>query len=222
MQRPMNKENYRMDKMEKVEKIRELANVSFEEAKAALEENNWDLLETMVALEHRGKVKKLEKAASSVTPEMQQYYPVKETGTDSAGKRSRGGKVRNAFKRIVRFCRENTFHVTRGEKEIIKAPVMLLIVTLLFFWELLAPVMVIALFFNIRYHFSGKDDLKSVNEFMDSASNMASCMKSEFAQRADDEPADKAEENMGEPAEEIVEVNAGEKTEETPDADAAE
>ena len=204
----MNKEDDRMDKMEKVEKIRELANVSYEEAKAALEENNWDLLETMVALEHQGKAKKPAQAAASAGPEMQQYYPVKETGTDGAGKKSHGGKVRNAFRRIVRFCKENTFHVTRGEEEIIKVPVMLLVVTLLFFWELLAPVMVIALFFNIRYHFAGKDDLKSVNEFMDSAGNMASRMKTEFVQKVDAKPVDTAEENIGETAEEIVEVNA--------------
>jgi len=217
----MNKEDDRMDKMEKVEKIRELANVSYEEAKAALEEHNWDLLETMVALEHQGKAKKPAQAAASAGPEMQQYYPVKETGTDGAGKKSHGGKVRNAFRRIVRFCRENTFHVSRGEEEIIKVPVMLLVVTLLFFWELLAPVMVIALFFNIRYHFAGKDDLETANEFMDSAGDMASRMKAEFTQKADDEPADKAEENREEAAEAVVEIHAGNKTEEIQDADAA-
>ena len=44
-----------MDKLEKVEKLRERANVSYEEAKAALEANDWDLLDAMVALEKSGK-----------------------------------------------------------------------------------------------------------------------------------------------------------------------
>ena len=44
-----------MDNFEKVEKLREKANVSFEEAKAALEESNWDLLDAMIVLEKQGK-----------------------------------------------------------------------------------------------------------------------------------------------------------------------
>ena len=44
-----------MDKLEKVEKLRERANVSYEDARTALEENGWDLLDAMVALEKSGK-----------------------------------------------------------------------------------------------------------------------------------------------------------------------
>ena len=44
-----------MDQMEKVDRLRERANVTYEEAKAALEANNWDLLDAMVALEKEGK-----------------------------------------------------------------------------------------------------------------------------------------------------------------------
>ena len=40
-----------MDNLEKVDKLRERANVSYEEAKAALEANGWDLLDAMVYLE---------------------------------------------------------------------------------------------------------------------------------------------------------------------------
>ncbi len=44
-----------MDTFEKVEKLREKANVTFEEAKAALEEANGDLLDAMILLERQGK-----------------------------------------------------------------------------------------------------------------------------------------------------------------------
>ena len=36
-----------MDNFEKVEKLREHANVSYEEAKQALENSNWDILDAM-------------------------------------------------------------------------------------------------------------------------------------------------------------------------------
>ncbi len=43
-----------MENIEKVEKLRERANVTYEEAKLALEENNWDILDAMVSLEKQG------------------------------------------------------------------------------------------------------------------------------------------------------------------------
>ncbi|MDE6420210.1 MAG: UBA/TS-N domain protein, partial [Lachnospiraceae bacterium] len=46
-----------MENYEKVEKLRERANVSYEEAKEALENNNWDILDAMIALEKSGKTK---------------------------------------------------------------------------------------------------------------------------------------------------------------------
>lgn len=44
-----------MEQLEKVEKLRERADVSYEEAKEALEACDWDLLDAMVWLEKEGK-----------------------------------------------------------------------------------------------------------------------------------------------------------------------
>ena len=46
-----------MDNFEKVEKLRQHANVSYEEAKEALERSDWDILDAMIYLEKTGKVK---------------------------------------------------------------------------------------------------------------------------------------------------------------------
>ncbi|MGM9974626.1 MAG: ubiquitin, partial [Clostridiaceae bacterium] len=40
-----------MDKINLVDKLRTKANISYEEAKVALENNNWDILDAMVYLE---------------------------------------------------------------------------------------------------------------------------------------------------------------------------
>ena len=44
-----------MDQFEKVEKLKERANVTYEEAKQALEASGWDVLEAMIYLEKQGK-----------------------------------------------------------------------------------------------------------------------------------------------------------------------
>ena len=46
-----------MDHFEMVEKLRTKANVTYEEAKAALEASDWDILDALVLLESEGKVK---------------------------------------------------------------------------------------------------------------------------------------------------------------------
>ena len=68
-----------MDQLEKVDKLRERANVSYEEAKEALEASNWDLLDAMVYLEKHGKAEPPEQeTASSASQETPQYVSVKE------------------------------------------------------------------------------------------------------------------------------------------------
>ena len=51
--------------------------------------------------------------------------------------------------------------------------VVIIILVLFFFWEPIIPIMIIALFFDIRYSFTGKDDLSSANKFMDKVGSMA-------------------------------------------------
>ena len=47
-----------MEKLELVDKLREKADISYEEAKVALESSNWDILEAMLYLENKGIIKK--------------------------------------------------------------------------------------------------------------------------------------------------------------------
>jgi hypothetical protein len=60
--------------IEKVERLREKANVTYEEAKAALEQTGGDLLDAMVLLERQGKVKGPAQSTYSTDYEEQQEY----------------------------------------------------------------------------------------------------------------------------------------------------
>ena len=51
---------------------------------------------------------------------------------------------------------------------------------LLFTWKTAIPVMLISLFFQVRYSFEGKDDLSAANDFMDKVGNMAQDVASGF------------------------------------------
>ncbi|HIY01520.1 MAG TPA: UBA/TS-N domain protein [Candidatus Blautia faecipullorum] len=169
-----------MEQLEKVEKLRERANVTYEEAKEALEASGWDLLDAMVYLEKQGKVKSPAQETYTTNYEEQtQYVSVKdkvqeqeETGSESFFKKlSRFAKI------LLQKSKDNSFYITRRDEEIFHMPVWALALLLLFTWKLLIPVMIVALFFECRYSFKGKDNLDGVNKAMDKASDLADRVK---------------------------------------------
>ncbi len=171
-----------MDNLEKVEKLRERANVSYEEARAALEASNWDLLDAMVSLEKQGKTAAPEKADFSTSYEQQDnYLKVRETVDEQRREQTKVGRtLRDSIRHFFRVCVDNSFCVRRNDSEIFRIPLIALVIILLIAWKVVIPVAIVALFFGCRYSFDGRDDLKKANEFMESAGNAADSMKEGF------------------------------------------
>ena len=172
-----------MNSMEMIEKLREYANVTYEEAKAALDEANGDLLEAVILLERQGKTKKPEQSTYTTKAEEQpQYQDVRERIEQQEKKASDGfgRKTGRAVKKMVNILKRNFFQVTRNDNLLFQMPAWVFALILLFFWETVIPVMLIFLFFGVRFSFTGEDDLSSANNFMEKAGNMADEVKSEF------------------------------------------
>ena len=172
-----------MDLLNKVELLREKANITYEEAKSVLDEAGGDLLEAMIILERRGKVQRpetdltpfTEKAAADEEEKIADEKPEGKT-VDSKNTR----KLKNTMKKIINVLKNNSFNIYRNGEELFKMPAWAFALILFFFWEPVIPIMLIALFFNVRYAFTGKDDLSCANKFMDKAGAMADEMSSEF------------------------------------------
>ena len=165
-----------MDIMEKVKALREKANISYEEAKNVLEQADGDLLDAMVILERQSKIKKPETEIISreETSEHTEEQAAKETEADKKTKTDGFGKKLNTtVKKAAEVLTGNSFCVTRNEKNLFTMPAWVLALILLFAWKTIIPVMLISLFFKVRYSFAGTDDLSSANEFMDKVGHMA-------------------------------------------------
>ena len=168
-----------MDNLEKVEKLRERATVSYEEAKAALEANNWDLLDAMVALEKAGRTSSPGQQNYSTSYDQQtEYIPVVEKVKEQQAHQPRLGKtIGQAVRNFIRICRDNSFCINHKDENIS------------------IPVMLVALLFGVRYSFEGKDDLEKANAFMESAGAAAESLKEGF-RSASEENARKREQNQ--------------------------
>jgi len=170
-----------MDEFEKVEKLRQRANVSYEEAKKALEASNGDLLDAMIYLEKEGKT------AEKVTGEIV-YTSEANNESHKERKRCCDDKCKENGEKFKEFCKsswkkgnENFFVVTHKSNVIIKIPVWAMIVLLIFTFHITLPVMLISLFFGVRYSFMGEADFDTINKAMDKAGEYADTVKEEFS-----------------------------------------
>ena len=177
-----------MTTLEQVEKLCAMANISYEEAKAALDAVNGDLLEAIIYLEKQGKV---------IAPTGGGYYSSEKTSDASAvaykencwekqNKNCHSGKgFISLLKKIGEFCLKmirkgnaNYFEVLKGEESKASIPVTVLALLLIFaFWGTI-PLIIIGLFFGLRYRFNGPDfKSNSANDAMKSAADAAENLK---------------------------------------------
>jgi len=168
-----------MDRIEMVDKLREKAGVSYEEAKAALEKNDWDLLDAIVSLEQEGKVKETSFSTKKEEPEKEKQNTYYEQAQQP---RSDG------FERFLKWCgrvlhKGNTNHIqiNRHNEKQLSLPMTAFVLLLIFFPYVVIPLLIVGLFFGFHYKFVGADlGKKGINDVMDKASKAAEAMKDEF------------------------------------------
>ena len=172
-----------MNEFEKVEKLREKANVTYEEARDALNQANGDLLDAMVILEQQGKVKSPEQTIYTTTQDSGVQYgdvPAIVRENEKSAEDGFFKKCGRGIKRGLKYVSENSILVSHKGEEIIKVPLWLGVIALLGLWELLPIVIVVSLFFDCRYQIVGAGKNDGVNKVMDQASDFTAHVKDEF------------------------------------------
>lgn len=175
--------------LEQVEKLRQRANISYDEAKAALEETNGDMLEAIINLEKRNRITPPKGGGyyssknSQEDGKKEQYSETRENGTKGDYGTSFGELVGRFFRwcgRIINRGNKNHFEVVKDGDNIMSIPVTVLAVLLLFMFWITIPIMILGLFFGYRYMFSGPDlGKENVNRAMDSVAHVAENLKKE-------------------------------------------
>jgi len=186
-----------MATLEQVEKLRERANVTYDEAREALNASGGDLLDALIYLEKQGKV---------IPPKNGGYYSSQQAAAGgNAGGAPEGGynppKGEGLGQIIRRFWRwlcklfhqsnRNMFEVWRGNEVILSAPVSVLVILLIVGFWVVVPLLVAGLFLGCAYRFRGQDLEKTgVNNVMDSAARAAGKFKDEVIRPEETGPRD--------------------------------
>ena len=159
---------------EQVQKLREYADITYEEAKKALEETNGDLLQAVLNLEKQNKIKAPAGGGSYNSQEEAENANGRHRNQGREKKRNQangsgfGDKVAAFLQwcgRIIHKGNINSFEVLKDEKRIMIFPVTVLVLLLLFVFWLVVPLLIVGLFCGYRYKFHGPDlDKPEVNE----------------------------------------------------------
>ena len=154
-----------MDHYEMVETLRAKANVTYEEAKAALENSDWDMLDALVLLESEGKV--------NGAPE----FTTKEK-TDEAQQTIRNGKGSLSklgawIRKMITLGNQNQFVISRKGEEMVAMPLTVMALLMILVWPFSLIVLFAGFFLGTRYSFRGPDINTTVNAFVAKAQDKA-------------------------------------------------
>ena len=161
-----------MDHFEMVEALRAKANVSYEDAKAALESSNWDLLDALVYLEKEGKMHP-DASASFTTRQEPAAKPAPEAETAKGMFRRMLEVIAGTINRMNKISLE----VHKKGKTVLTLPLTAFVLLLLFCFWCVIPLMVVGLFFGMTYRFQGSQAVQGVNKVMDTAAGVAQNIK---------------------------------------------
>ncbi len=167
------------DQLELVEKLMEKAGVGYADAKDALERNDWDLLEALVWLEKEGRVR----AAAEGTP-YAQYSTQKNQKAPNEGAENFKRQTKSFWewcKSVIDKGNRNSFEMYKNGECRLSVPVTVFVLLLIFTFWVVLPLMVVALFFDFRFSFSGPElGKESVNQALGRATDVADDIKSGF------------------------------------------
>lgn len=178
-----------MTTLEQVEKLREKTNVSYDDAKAALDATGGDLLEAIIYLEKMGKVAPPAGGGYYNSDQKSQGSECNNNECKNNKKKEESYQSRESFGSMLkcfgRFCARmihrgniNTFEVYKGNELKIALPVTALALLLIFVFWVTVPLIIVGLFCGFRYSFNGPDlGKQAVNEAMDNAADTVENIK---------------------------------------------
>ena len=170
--------------LEQVERLREKANVSYGQAKAALEYSGGNLLDALIYLEEQGVIPRPEETYYSTKgetpPPPPQELPVRpvEVQGKKQKKQKKGPGQSRERGRLLQWLRrillDNELEIWRKGQPITAVPMLILLIFVIFLYWIAVPMLILGLFLGFRYKVSGPDlENEAFNSMMDSAGSTA-------------------------------------------------
>lgn len=153
--------------LEQVERLREKADISYEEAKAVLEEAGGSLLDALILLEKRGKINAGGgQSAHYSTRTGSEQAEAQDRQADGGEENERflgialvtdGARAKHFFQDLLRRGLENNLEVWRRGELMVSIPLLISILLLIVAFWIVLPLLALGLLTGCRYRFAGPD-----------------------------------------------------------------
>lgn len=176
-----------MEKNEMIEVLMGKVNVSHDEAKAVLEECNWDLLDSIIHFERSGKVENNETTTIIEVKEENQERK-EERKEDSTNHKEHYGGIGEVIGRIFKFIgkvikkgNENDFEIRKDNEKPIRISLTISALLLIFLFVPSIVLLIVGLFCGYKYSISGPNiKYDGVNDIFEEVSKSADSIKKDF------------------------------------------
>ncbi|WP_315121299.1 DUF4342 domain-containing protein [uncultured Clostridium sp.] len=147
-----------MEELKLIDKLKEKTNISYEEAKTALENSNWNILDALLHLEENGKV---EKPSVSIFYTNEARYSEKreEIIKNEKKKYENNNSFQGIFEIICKYIDtwNNIFlEIKKKDRIFLKIPLTVVIVLSFFMFWIIIPLIVVGLFLDMEFYVSSK------------------------------------------------------------------
>ena len=143
--------------LEQVEKLRDKAHVSYEEARYALEQSEGDLLEALIYLEREGKTEAQQGGFYSTCSQQDKAAQTGNTGNWQQPWKNFFESTGRFLAKMINVGGNNYLDVSRNGQHVLSISVLAFILLVAVgFWCVL-PLMLIGLFFKFRYRIRGTE-----------------------------------------------------------------
>lgn len=170
-----------MDRLKLVDKLREKVNISYEEAKNALENSNWDILDAMLYLEAKGIIKGPEISVFYSNDDKSYRNQEEEFNINETKASHNFEGIFEAICKAIDTCNNIFIEVKRKGRLLLNLPLTVLIILLFFGFWVIIPLIIIALFFEIEFSVSSKKvNTANANNMLKKVSSIANNIKKQF------------------------------------------
>ncbi len=184
--------------LEQVEKLRERADVSFEEARDALEQSGGDLLDALILLERQGKTA-APPSGGFYSGERDEDYEgdqgAPHHGHRRNGHMSPGDVLRSlgAFLlKIVDIGNANYIDASKGDKVMLSCPVTVFVILLIVAFWVTIPLLFVGLIFGWRFKMRGPNlGRDSINDVIMGAEDAVEDLKNTVVETAQNAKAER-------------------------------
>lgn len=152
-----------MEDIKLIEKLKDKANISYEEAKEVLENNNWDILDAIIYLEKKGKINGPSVGTFYTNENKDNYSNDYNIAIYNGKEENKSSRKFNGFEgifeaicRVIDTCNNIFLEIAKDGRMFLKIPFTVLILLLMFTFWIIIPLVIVGLFFGIEFSVASK------------------------------------------------------------------